>query len=224
MKNVNSILVEMMQEGTGKALCDSGDAYGRNWEHNQAIKDFDNLPTIEHDVCQPYDKTSEDISFSVNVYQYLKDILEIDKICEDFNAINIGADWDSDRYGCSQKAISYLWDIQDIKIGKAWNTYNGENCLSQVLQGYNVKIDGKNYVILQLHNGCDVRGGYTDARLFSFVDYEGYINPTPTVYGSVNNKQVDNCYNGWSLTDEDGQPVKLYPKRKNKIDLYLCEQ
>ena len=26
------------------------------------------------------------------------------------------------------------------------------------------------YVLLQIHNGCDVRGGYTDAKLFKLND------------------------------------------------------
>ena len=29
-----------------------------------------------------------------------------------------------------------------------------------------VTINGEEYLLLQIHNGCDVRGGYTDAKLF----------------------------------------------------------
>lgn len=52
------------------------------------------------------------------------------------------------------------------------NTYNGEDALSRTLQYTMFSVhdstflpDGT-YVLLQVHGGCDVRGGYTDPRLF----------------------------------------------------------
>ncbi len=46
------------------------------------------------------------------------------------------------------------------------NTYNGEDLLSQTLQFiYWTDEDGA-HVLLQIHGGADVRGGYTDARVF----------------------------------------------------------
>jgi len=43
--------------------------------------------------------------------------------------------------------------------------------LSQVLQGTIVEHDeyGR-YIILQIHNGCDVRGGYTQPRIFRLLE------------------------------------------------------
>ena len=34
------------------------------------------------------------------------------------------------------------------------------------LNGGSMCIDGGNYVLIQVHGGADVRGGYTDAKLF----------------------------------------------------------
>ena len=52
-----------------------------------------------------------------------------------------------------------------------FNTYNGGSDLSQVLQGAWLEdADGDTYLLLQIHGGCDVRGGYTDAKLFKTSD------------------------------------------------------
>lgn len=225
MKDVKQVIIDMMQEGTGKAICDSGDAYGRNWERNQKIKDFDALPVLEHDYKKGQEATSQEICFSVNVYHYLKSIFEIDAICEKFNKLNIGSDWDCelDIYGVCQNAIDFLNEY-DCEISKPFNTYNSENHLSQVLQGSTVKIGESEYCILQVHNGCDVRGGYTDARLFKFSDdlinaYGfGYINPTPYVYGVIDGVDVSTGYNGWSLVDDSGNDVEI--KENSKVELW----
>jgi hypothetical protein len=47
------------------------------------------------------------------------------------------------------------------------NTYNGENLLSQVLQYLYFEFGGESHVLLQIHGGCDVRGGYTKPRAFT---------------------------------------------------------
>ena len=58
-----------------------------------------------------------------------------------------------------------------------FNTCNGDSDLSQVLQGAWLEdADGDSYLLLQIHGGCDVRGGYTDAKLFK-VEYDWQIHP-----------------------------------------------
>lgn len=46
------------------------------------------------------------------------------------------------------------------------NTYNHEELLSQILQYVYFEWDNEAYIILQIHGGCDVRGGYTKPRIF----------------------------------------------------------
>lgn len=53
----DQVLYEMLTECTGRALCDSGDAYGRHWEQNQklTIDDFKNRPETDYEVdLNPY--------------------------------------------------------------------------------------------------------------------------------------------------------------------------
>lgn len=50
------------------------------------------------------------------------------------------------------------------------NSFNGENPLSQVIQYVSFQKDGKNFVILQIHGGADIRGGYTAPHIFETED------------------------------------------------------
>lgn len=55
------------------------------------------------------------------------------------------------------------------------NTYNGEEYVSQTLQ-FMCFTDGLNdYVLLQIHGGCDVRGGYTAPRVFEINDIDYFL-------------------------------------------------
>ena len=48
------------------------------------------------------------------------------------------------------------------------NTYNHESLLDQVLQFVLFSGEYGEFVVLQIHGGCDVRGGYTKPRVFTF--------------------------------------------------------
>ncbi|MEM4067488.1 MAG: hypothetical protein QXV17_11605 [Candidatus Micrarchaeaceae archaeon] len=72
----------------------------------------------------------------------------------------------------------------DILENEGWkrqytfNTYEHDgSILSQVLQGIIFSDADENdfYIILQVHNGCDVRGGYTFPRIFKLVDVDYFF-------------------------------------------------
>jgi len=46
------------------------------------------------------------------------------------------------------------------------NSYNGEDLLSQVIQYVYFTWDNQEYVVLQIHGGADVRGGYSTPHVF----------------------------------------------------------
>ena len=46
------------------------------------------------------------------------------------------------------------------------NSYNYENALSQVFQYIWFEYDYDEYIAISIHNGCDIRGGYTDIHIF----------------------------------------------------------
>ncbi len=167
MKDVKKVVYGMLTENTGKHMLDSGGSEGRGWQRNQkkTIEAFEN----EEEEIYQLDAKYKEIHRTVSVFHYLTNNLEIDDICEEFNNIQNDSDnWDADGdvYGVSKEAYAMLMEHPDVEIHKSWNTYNGESDLSQILQGTNLTINDEQYILIQIHNGADARGGYTDAKLF----------------------------------------------------------
>jgi len=242
------LIASMLTENTGSHMLDSGGAYGRNHERNagKTAADFENEPAVTFDELSETDTKSTDICYGISVYHYLKCQLELDEICEKFNKLqDENSDWDGPFYGVSEKAGNWLKETFDIIQSNTVNSYNGESSLSQVIQYTNLALEysgddtelqdlfcGKEfYVILQLHGGCDVRGGYTHARMFKLAnDYQyecGFLN-CEDVFGSITKPdgtaiQIDNGYNGWSLTDESGEAVEINPET-DKIELFTLNE
>jgi hypothetical protein len=157
----------------------------------------------------------------VEVWHYLTNALTLDGICDDFNALPCD-DWNSDdAYGVSVVQVEWL-KARGLTIKDTWNSCNGECNLTQTLQGANVARDGDaleypTYVLLQLHNGADVRGGYTDAKLFKVAG--DYFDTNPTVYGTIDGVDVSTSYNGYDLRDDDGIIVPL--TKDSNVSLYV---
>lgn len=163
---INKTIYDLLTTSTGAALCDSGGAYGRHWERNQkrSIEDFENDPEAELSFEHGY------ANLTISVFHYLTKQLSENELCKEFNSLPVD-DWDSEYYGTSIAGEEWLKDNGFEPEGNGFNTYNGDSVLSQVLQGQLFKHDFDLYVLLQIHNGCDVRGGYTDAKLFKLNDY-----------------------------------------------------
>jgi hypothetical protein len=171
------IVYSMLIENTGSHFLDSGGAYGRNHERNakKSIKDFMN----EEEERITFD--GKYLDRTVSVFHYLSG-LDTDFICDKFNRLNKNTkDWDSDFWGTCEKAGNFLNSENDefaFKVIREFNTYNGDSDLSQILQGYYLRneLTAEDYFLLQVHGGCDARGGYSDARLFKQDYYSGGIH------------------------------------------------
>ena len=92
-------------------------------------------------------------------------------MCDKFNELNTDClEWGGDiSWGVCQEGADFL-ELINMESAHQFNTYNGDSDLSQVLQGSWLEMDGEPYLLLQIHGGCDVRGGYTDAKLFKPSD------------------------------------------------------
>lgn len=206
----------MLTENTGEHMLDSGGAYGRHWQRNKkkSFADFENDKAVGWDI------TGDQLSYEVSLFHYLPTVLELDALCNEFNAKKVN-NWDSDIYGVSKAGKNWLIK-KGFKIGNSWNSYNGECTLSQTLQGTELKINGcseGDYILLQIHNGCDVRGGYTDAKLFKYKAFQEFINATPDVFGNINGQEVDNSYNCYALLNAKNEEVTL--GKNPKIELFI---
>ena len=87
-----------------------------------------------------------------------------------------------------KRVLSVARSIEEPHAG-SWNTYNGEfHTLSQILQGVTLGGPYGDFVLLQIHGGCDVRGGYTAPRVFR----TGHRPVSPSEFGFY----CESC--GWS--------------------------
>tara|TARA_R110000796_G_scaffold6811_1_gene23938 strand:+ start:1459 stop:2043 length:585 start_codon:yes stop_codon:yes gene_type:complete len=159
-------------ENTGTHFLDSGGTDGRMWQRNQVktIEDFDDEDEQIIEKSEWTDnegKVHDEYERTVSIFHYLGQ-LEIDRVCKQFNKLNTDCkDWEGDiGWGVCQKGADFLERL-DFEKKREFNTYNGDSDLSQVLQGVWLEDqDGDTYLLLQIHGGADVRGGYTDAKLF----------------------------------------------------------
>ena len=248
MKTVEQQIFEMLTECTGTAMCDSGgtqqpdgsfiQGYGRNWQINKkkTLADFENEPEVR---LEFYEGKAE--YYVISVFHYLTKQLDIDGICQEFNDLN-GADWDCEDYHGVSAAAGKLLDQYNVRIDVGWNSYNGESSLSQVIQGTYVSIADNDYVVLQIHGGCDVRGGYTDAKLFKIDNSYGECLAPEDVWGTITPKDADtetpalpgcehimvedviqfsNMYDGCSLRRDDDYDTELEIKETDNVSLGL---
>lgn len=223
MTKLQKLVYAMLTTNTGIHMMDSGMAEGRHWQQNQkkTIQDFINEPQVDMYTDDKPDNLKS-VDYTISVFHYLtnNNKFDLDALCDKYNKLKCN-DWDGEYYGVSASQQKWLDNRGFVVEGESFNTYNGDSSLSQVLQGTTLKLDDDTYVLLQVHNGADVRGGYTDAKLFKLVDE--YM-PIEDVSGNITRSDgtkifIDNAYNGYSLTDDSGDDVEL--KEGDKIELYL---
>ncbi len=218
--NIQETIYSMLIENTGVAMMDSGGENGRMWQRNKGktLADFQNEPAVTYEL-QNDPKDSSDVDYTISVFHYLCNTLALDELCEKYNTLKCD-DFDSDIYGVSTEQRAWI-DKQGFTVLDSFNTYNGDSSLSQVLQGTYLTLDGTNipsYVLLQVHGGADVRGGYTCAKLFKIADEYMALED---VYGSIDGIAVSNMYDGRTLTNEDtGENVPVTVQSKIELSLY----
>jgi hypothetical protein len=164
-------LAAMLTENTGRSFLDSGDHYGRHWQRNQGLE-FDAQPVSS---LQAYVRTDGegvaqlDLVASLDVYHWLAERLTFNahrQRCFEKWQARTGNDG---QLASMEEYVAQLPDATGIYCDGSpltVNTYNGEDCLSQTLQYVYWEDSDGAHLLLQIHGGCDVRGGYTDAVWF----------------------------------------------------------
>jgi len=230
-------IAEMLTENTGAHILDSGGIYGRHWEKNRKIKDFRKLPRVKVTVWN-----DREIDISINVFHYLTAFLEIDetakwlqKLFDEFEKRPEYAkmSW----LGVMEEFAEYIEEnYPEFEYAGTWNTYNWENLLSQVLQGVTLhKGDEYNaYWILQIHNGCDVRGGYTKPRIFHVIDRDYALMGMDSIQACCECTHLysDDCGYHWygekenvdNTLPEYWKPKPKKPNAKNWEYKLVCEK
>ena len=188
-------IIEMLCENTGTHICDSGGAYGRSWQRNRK-RNFEEEEAVHLDIWK------DEISISYNIYHYLKTFLEV---TEESEALQKMFEEFCDRP--ENKDEYWLTNMEDFRdenndesvYGSEWgitNTYNYENILSQILQYAVIGYDDKLFIILQVHGGCDARGGYSTPYIFEFQEFDYFLMAQNDVHC-----YCSKCDGGWHSDD-----------------------
>jgi hypothetical protein len=185
--NIQETIAQMLTENTGTHFLDSGGSNGRAWQQNagKVVADFQAQPsaTAEIYVREWQGKLVAEVLPCVNIFHLLTGgALELDDLCREFNAMPVD-EWGGDYNGVSLEGSEWL-EARGFAMCKesrgGWNTYNWNAAHSQVMQGNELTLEGEygeeKYLLLQIHGGADVRGGYTDARLFKLADHAEFYN------------------------------------------------
>lgn len=214
--DADEVIRSQLTENTGRHLLDSGGAYGRNWEENQ-----DNPPWEQPrwDVHEEY--------VVQNVYDYLNRACTRDEFAvqleialyaygyhgpgegdswltcmEDFaDALGDGAVLRDELEGIgvpASVAEGVAFGISPEEPPYTFNTYNFEyGTPSQTLQGTFFGGPYAEYAAVQVHGGCDVRGGYTPPRVYQVNDG---LTPLELEYHcpACDSFFYESCHRGWA--------------------------
>ena len=197
MDRTEKIVAKMLCEDTGIHFMDSGGNAGRHWQRNQT-KAFTEAPPVTVDFSGGH------IDTSINLYHWLCDRLDYDPIMQrkfkafsnrksqkENNYLELMENFVEDAYKTAEKTGSRFGRIHREQLPGVVNSYN-ENCsLSQTIQFIYWEDEDSNHVLLQIHNGADVRGGYTAPKAFTCKG-DGSIFMLSDCYIICTNDAVDN--------------------------------
>jgi len=200
LTKTQEVLLEMLRENTGRALCDSGDFYGRNYDRNQR-RDLVNGPcaTMEIEAAGP-DRCC--VMVNVSLFHWLSEILEYDEdLTKEFQEFSKHPDRE-DSYDLENMEAFAAFRGEDPATT---NTCNHDNVLDQTIQFVRYTDPEDKYsdiVLLQVHGGCDLRGGYTDPKVFRAEQYRIWDYDKASIW-------CDSCRKYWQTDDgahwyEDG--------------------
>lgn len=214
------VLQAMLTENTGRHMLDSGGAYGRAWERNQGV-DFDAKPEASVEVYLrergDYDRNYGDgeltlyLMVTLDVYHWLLNRVDYDaELDAEFERFSHEGELaDAHWLECAEAFAEARADTGHDFSPMVVNTYNGEDALSQTLQyvAWSDAEEDEYLVALQIHGGCDVRGGYTQPRIFRLGDYDG-------IYYLLDNARIEAWCDGSGEPEHnpeqlgiDGEPI-----------------
>lgn len=175
-KATKQVIVDMLTENTGRHFLDSGGAYGRHWQRNKSkptIEHWENTPSARLEVwkADAYYPIISLYHFLTNHHgfdlEYRPDMqAKLDQIANDNPD-----QYYNDDIKMFLDQLSEQYDISDISSGY---TYNSENNLSQnfIYHCFENEDTSESFVILQIHGGCDARGGFTAPKIFELQGYD----------------------------------------------------
>ncbi len=173
------IVVEMLTENTGRGLCDSGDHYGRNWSLNQG-KVFADEPQVRctFEAWKEKDGNNRlEASATISLYHWMVSCLDFDPEMQAELDEFVAREENEDEgwLAIQEQFAEYLHERDGHEeMPSAINTYNFNDWdCSQVLQYVELYLEDSyepSHLIVSVHGGCDIRGGYTAPKCFKLTE------------------------------------------------------
>lgn len=213
--DTEAVIYGMLTENTGQHFLDSGGSDGRAWQRNamKTLEDFRAEPEAWLDPESP-DITKSTFWHLVNNLSHEPDLTAAyHEFADQFpneSWLEITELW-LDKLGIEEEGEFY----SDARW--SFNTYNFTDSwlVSQTLQGSTFGMGGSDYLILQVHGGADIRGGYTKPQVFRMMNgKEGFIFDAEAAYFNCsaedcsNSLSVRGCYELELNSEEGGEHFK----------------
>ena len=207
------VIFGMLTENTGQHMLDSGMNDGRHWQRNAK-------KTLDDFLSEPYATIDSKYgNASLSLFHYMSEYLVYEEgLTGGFLEFAKGfpeepwraviEEW-LDASGVAQEGDFYAdarWDF---------NTYNFDLWrVNQTLQGSFFPLWGKTHLIVQVHGGADVRGGYTAPKVFQlkgFYDKDEFVlNAAQMSFKCPNCKSLLNIEEYTAVfTNADGEEIDL---------------
>lgn len=164
MKTAKEYILEQLTENTGTHFLDSGGENGRAWQRNKG-KDLEAEPSYT------VEKSEDETIVMVSTFHYLNERLETDEFTEMVNGIIEENDlhWVQE---VAEKLQEFGYKVDESKTD---NTYNYSAPLTQDILFIPFEVNGETYILLQTHNGADIRGGYSQTKAYKLSEFaEGF--------------------------------------------------
>lgn len=151
----------ILTTGTGQHMLDSGGVGGRHWERNQSRP----IWSFKEEEVATLDEWG---SLTISLFHHLNEALHLTRLSEALD--EEFKEFSKDREGSYLEDIEAFIESIGAEEGYSENSYNRDSALSQVIQYQTFRLGGSEYVALQIHQGADVRGGYTRPFIFELAD------------------------------------------------------
>jgi hypothetical protein len=188
--DVVEVVKEQLTENTGTHFLDSGSAYGRNWEENQENPPWEKpriqvrssyvVKNVYHHLTENLERDEETVALEAALYAYGRNgpgegdaWLTVMEDFADFLEHASPGDFESLGMGPELAEIAYAatLDLDMSEPNMTTNTYNHEfGDLTQIIQFVQLGGPYGEIAFVQVHGGCDVRGGYTGPRVYRVWD------------------------------------------------------
>jgi len=216
--NTEEVIYGMLTENTGTHFLDSGGSDGRAWQRNgkKTLEDFRAEPEAWLDGGDYPDITK-------SIFWHLVHNLEHDagltaayhafaEAYPDEGWLEINELW-LDKLGVPGEGGDFYSDAR-----WTFNTYNfPDNWICNgTLLGTTFGMGGTDYLILQVHGGADVRGGYTRPQVFRMDEgKDAFILNAECADFGCSNKECGNQlraqgYSWLELMDDSGSQIETF--------------